>query len=392
MLRHIWIILQKESLDNLRDRRSLGSSMIWVLFNPLFFIIFLGVVNSVFSDQVARVLYLPVVGENHAPNLIGFLEQHNVVLENAPSDPEAAVKSGQVDLVLLIPEDYAQNFDQGQSAPVQMIVDRSNQGASVAIRRLETLLTAYSQQVGTLRLLARGVDPQLLRPLDIKDIDVSTEQSRSASLLSVLPLVLLLAAFTGGLYLAIDATAGERERGSLEPLLINPVRRRDIVLGKFLATFLFTLIVTILTLLVFVSLLNIPAIQIFMGIKLRFEFISLLLMFLVLLPVILLGVSLQILVASFAKSFKEAQTYVSYLIFLPVLPGLFLSIIPFKVQLWMMLVPIISQLLIILSIFRGDIPDWGSLFLASLTTSLVGAFFVSLAIHLYERERILFGR
>ena len=392
MLTRIWIVLHKETIDNLRDRRSVGSSFIWVLFNPVFFIVFLGVVNAILSDQVARTLTLPVQGAEYAPNLIAFLEQYDVVIAPAPANPEQAVRAGDVAVVLIISPNYGSEFQVGQPAQVQLVLDASNQGANIAIRRAQNLLQAYSRQIGTLRLVARGINPAVITALNVENIDVSTEQSRSANLLSVLPLVLLLSAFTGGLYLAIDATAGERERGSLEPLLLNPIPRRDLVLGKFAATFLFTLIVTTLTLIVFVSLLSQPAVQNFMGIKISFNGPAVVTMFVVLLPVIVFGVALQILVASFAKSFKEAQTYVSYLIFLPVLPGLFLSIIPLKVQLWMMAIPVMGQLFLILKIFRGEPTTLAEVLVATSVTTAVGLGIVWAAIRLYERERILFGR
>jgi sodium transport system permease protein len=205
-------------------------------------------------------------------------------------------------------------------------------------------------------------------------------------------MTMLIAAFTGGLYLAIDSTAGERERGSLEPLLLNPISRRSLVFGKLGATIVFATAAVLITISVFAGLISWGPVQNFMRLNLSFQAIDMVTIFLITMPVVLLAASLQVLLASYARSTKEAQTYTSYLVFLPTLPGVFLSVLPIKAALWLIALPIVGQMLLILKIFRGEALLTGELLLATGTTLLLVIISLVVAIRLYERERILFGR
>jgi len=235
MWRTVWTITQKEITDNFRDRRSIFNALMSVLLNPILYIVLFGFMNRAFADQAAQTLQIHVVGAENAPNLIAFLDQQNVDILPAPADPKAALLAGDVDVVLVIDESFAKAFTNGEPAPVQVMRDASNDGASIFVNRTERLLQAYSQRTASLRLLARGISPTIVQPIIISEVDVSPQaRGLAGTVLNLLPVIMFTAAFLGGFYMVVDMTAGEKERESLEPLLINPVPRWTFVMGKYL--------------------------------------------------------------------------------------------------------------------------------------------------------------
>ena len=393
MIERIGIIFRKEVVDNLRDRRTLMAALFYPLLGPLLLYLVFSVLGRTFSEQTEQSLDLAVIGAENAPALIQFLEQNDVVVEQGPDDPEAEVRAGNYDVVLVIPEGYGEDFTTGRPATVRLIVDESRQAAQLSVNRAERLLEVYNSQIGALRLLARGVNPGVVQVLAVEQVDVSTSQSRAANLLNLTPYFIIFSIFIGGMYLAIDTTAGERERGSLEPLLINPVRRWEFVLGKLAATLVFTAIAVFETLLGFAVMLNLRIISLeeFTGVQMTLELHTLVTIFLIAIPMMLLAAALQFVIATFTRSFKEAQNYLSFLPLIPALPGMFLAFVPFKVKLWAMLIPTFGQQLLINQSMRGEPLDPIYVLVSAVVTTLVGITLVFLTARLYEHERLLFG-
>ncbi len=394
MLRRLWTIVQKEIVDNLRDRRSVGNALFAVLINPLLYVVLFGFLNRTFTEQAERPLSLPVLGAANAPNLVQFLDQNNVDIEAAPADAEDAVRRGDLPVVLVIPDDFGQSFTRGAPAQVRLLVDDSNQSGSIAASRAQSLINQYSTQIGSLRLLARGVSPAVSNAVPVEWVSTTagTGNVDDNIVLNLLPVVMMTAVFYGGFYLAVDATAGERERKSLEPLLLNPVPRREFVVGKFLAVFAFTLVATFLATALFLVLLGIPQVQEFTNIQLNVGWNVILAAVGLIIPVAFMAVALEMLVASYARSVKEAQTYTQLIAFAGFLPSLFLSVLPIRPQEWMYLIPTIGQLYFITDMSRGLPLDTMQVVACSLLTAAIGAAALLAAMRLYEREQIILGK
>ena len=261
-----------------------------------------------------------------------------MVIQDPPADPDAAVRDGDVDLVLVIDEDYGEQFRSVEPAVVRIVHDSSRTASLSSIRRTRNLLRGYSSEVGLLRLLARGVSPGVMQAVRVDDLDLATPAQTAARFFSMLPMFLILGSFIGGLNVAIDTTAGERERQSLEPLLVNPVSRSALTAGKWLTTSVFSLASAWLTLAAFVFMMRfVPLEELEMQLSLGGQ--QLLLMAVACGPMALFASSLQMFVATFARSFKEAQTYVNLLIFVPMIPGMVAQVYPLQPAPWMMLVP-----------------------------------------------------
>ena len=392
MLKRLWVIIHKELLDNMRDRRSVGNALFTVLLNPLIYIVLFGFMNRAFSEQIDRPLELHISGAQYAPNLIRFLEQNNVNILEAPEDAETAVRRGDLAAVLIIPEAFSEQFSRGEPAQVQLLVDETSQSSSVAISRAQSLIGQYSAQIGNLRLLARGISPAITAAVPLERVNVAAQTEGVGSvILNLLPVVMMTAAFYGGFYLAVDTTAGERERKSLEPLLLNPVPRREFLLGKFLAVFAFTLLAVFLATAFYLLLLSVPQIQEFTSIRLDIDWNVILIAGALMIPVAFMAVALQMLVASYSRSVKEATTYASLIAIVGFMPSVFLSVLPIRPQPWMYLIPTVGQLYFITDAARGLPLDWMMVILCSAITLGIGVAALAVAMRFYNKERILLG-
>ena len=263
--------------------------------------------------------------------------------------------------------------------------------ASVSIQRVQRLVQMYGGQVGALRLLARGVSPSVATALALEIRDVSTAQSQAATLLNILPYFIIFSVFMGGTGIAIDTTVGERERGSLEPLLINPVARSELVLGKLSVALTFSAVVVIETVLAFALLLNLVPLE-DLGAVVTLSPASLLGILGVTLPMVLMAGPLQMIIATFTRNFKEAQAYLGILPLIPALPGMFLMFVPVKPTLWMMLIPTFGQQLLVVQFMRGEAVSALNVVVSAAVTIALGLLLTLAAIKLYQREQIVINR
>lgn len=382
-------VLSKELLDAFRDRRSLASALLYPLLMPLL----IGGMFQVLVEREApeQQLELPVVGAEHAPELIAHLKREGVKILDAPADPEAAVRDGDHGVVLVIPQGYGKSFSGGEPARLELVFDTSKSSSRRSIFQARSLLHGYGSRIGTLRLAARGVSPTLLQAVQVEEHDLATPKKRAASVLNMVPMLAILACFVGGMQVAIDTTAGERERGSFEPLLLQPVPRTSLVVGKWLTAVLFALLSSVLT--VTLSLLAMSFVELeSLGLQVEFNPKELGLLLLLTVPICAFASSLQTLVATFARSFKEAQTYLSLLLLLPMMPGMVLTISPLDTELWMLLLPLLGQTQLMADVLRGDSIGAASIAITSATTLALAALCLLLNARLLDSERVVFGR
>ncbi|MGH8123143.1 MAG: ABC transporter permease [Rudaea sp.] len=382
------IVFLKEVRENLRDRRTVINTLITgPLFAPLIFVLSVNTIVNRELDKAESPLSLPVIGAEYAPNLIEALKQQRVEIKPGPADAERAVREQDADVVLRIPQKYAEDWNKGQPAQVEIVYDESQRDAGTSVNRLRTMLENYDQRSGALRLLARGLSPAVMRPVVIADRDQSTPQGRSGLMFSMLPYFFILGAFIGGMALAIDTTAGERERQSLEPLLANPVPRGQILAGKLAATTAFAVTTVMLSIIAFsIAGHFMPTERIGMVLTIGMRFLASTMF--VMLPLAMLLASLQTMVAAFARSYREAQTYLSLLMFVPVIPTLMLSILPIKAKLWMYAVPLMGQQVAITRLLRGDAVAPGALLLCFVCTAVAALIVYFITSRIYHSERL----
>jgi sodium transport system permease protein len=389
----ILTVCRKEIVETLRDRRTLVSLLLGPLFGPVLFTVMINMMVTRNLTSLEETLEVPMLGAELAPNLIAYLHARSIdeATDHDIADVEQAaeaVATGRHDVVLIVDREFASDFGTETAARVTLVVDRSKTRASSRIARVRGAIDGYAQQIGTLRLLASGADLRLLRPLVVDELDVSTPASRSALMLGVLTYFLLFATLTGGLHLAIDTTAGERERKSLEPLLTLPVTRASLLLGKMLATLCYMLASLALTLTAFtIALHQLPLERI--GMSSSFGMGTALVGFLLLAPFAPLGAALLTTVASFTKTYREAQTYLTFVLLVPTLPlafATFLNIEPAPQLMW---IPSLSQHLLITTLIKDQPLDALLVTLSALSSLAFGALLGWIAVRLYRREAIL---
>jgi len=366
-----------------------------LFFGPLFGpLLFAGMISLSLQRSVGEsieTLQLPVSGADNAPSLMEYLTQNNAEILPVELTLESAkelIDAGTEDVVLIIPQGYGEALRSGNSAIIQLVSDSANSNARKNIRRTEGLLSSYERQLSAQRLMARGINPALINPIAVEDVDVSTPTGRSILLLGMMNYFIIFSMLMGGLYLATDTTAGERERGSLEPLLTLPVERWQLIVGKVMATCLFMVLSLIVSLLAFsVSLSFVPLAEV--GMASNFGLLVAAKIFLVMLPFALIGAAGMTAVASFTKSYKEAQTYLQVLMLVPTLPIIVAALFTLKPTLALMLIPSLSQHLVITGLMKAD-----PLALSFVATSFIATFGIGLALlglatRLYRREGIL---
>ncbi len=392
MMRTLLTVFTKEVVDNFRDRRTLFSALIMgPLFGPLLFafVINLSIEQSLTGTD--NTLELPVIGQQHAPTLMRYLESQNINIVAGPADRDAAVEaveSGLQDVVVIVPEEFGDQLAGSIPARVELISDQANAQAERDARRARNALQDYSQELAAIRLVARGISPFVLRPINVDDVDVSTPSGRSAMLLGMMSYFFIFALLMGGMYLAIDTTAGERERGSLEPLVSLPVTRDSLMLGKIAATCVFMALSLLLSLGSFHVALNFMPLQ-KLGMTPNFGPEVIFAAFLILLPFILLGAAIMTLVASFTKSYKEAQTWLSVVLIAPTLPILIVSILTLRPRLEFMFIPSLSQHLLLVDMIKNEPINMLHAGISAGSTLVFGAILTAICARLYRREGLL---
>jgi sodium transport system permease protein len=384
------IVLRKELTDAFRDKRSIYTLLFSAIMGPAIIAFML---NSIAGRQrQVEDVTIPIVGMEHAPALVDWLRQQaGVQLVDGPKDAEAAVRDRLEDVVVIIPKDFAEKFRVSRPTQVKIVSDGSRTTSRPKVQRVRGLLQRYSGEIGSMRLIARGVSPAIGTPVMVEDVEVSSSQQRAATILNFIPLFIVLAAFTGGMQIATDSTAGERERGSLEPLLVNPAPRAVIVAGKWLAASVAAMISVFLTTALVLAMLDFIPLQ-ELGVRFRIGASHVVGMLAVTLPLCLLATGIQTYLATFAKSFKEAQSYMGFLIMIPMLPGILTTVYPLGNQPWLYPIPILGQHVLLADVLGGRDPSPLAFVGTTLAAVVFSAVLVRLTTDLFQREKIIFGK
>ena len=381
-------IMRKEWIDFARDRRTL---LLTLLVAPLIYPILLlgiGKLSEMRAEtQLESTLELPVQGMDRAPNLVKFLASYGIEAKPAPDDIEARIRAQDEDLALAIDADFAEDWHAGRPAKIDIITDTTRRNADVAVLRVTKVLEGYGNSIGAMRLLIRGINPAIATPVHVGTRDVATPEAKNSSFMAILlPLILTIFAFIGGSHLAMDTTAGERERQSLEPLLATPVSRAALVGGKMLAAVILGLLSMLLILLSFKLTATFAS---GMGKQLDVSFMAMAKLLLTLSPLVLIGTALITFLAAGAKSMKEAQSHIMWLMMLPMIPAYGLMAYPLKdTALWQYAVPFLSQNQLILKITRSEAASFEQWAVYLGTSLLLVVVLWAAAVWRYRQEKL----
>jgi sodium transport system permease protein len=395
------VVFLKELKDAFRDRRAVMSLLLFPVLAPL--MIYYMFNRFIDLGEEALDIELSVAGAEYAPDLIDFLRQNGIRIDSLSLEADlggslndagtllkTAIENRDYDFALLIPVDFSKRMAESVTVNVELHHDSSRTGAGIKLARVQNLIEAWSRETTVLRLMLRGVEPAVIRPVNIARIDVASDQARAQTFLNMIPLLVIMAAFMSGVGIAVDATAGERERKSLEPLLVNPVLRSQLIIGKWLAAALFSVLglLMVMTLNMF-ALSQIPLET--LGISFYIGSAEILGILLVTVPLAMFATALQIFIGIFAKSFKDAQVYIGLLALLPTLPFLYNTLNSSGRELWMSLVPMLGQNMLLTDVVSGRTPAMFDSVLAGICLLVWSVVFIAMASYLLKRESIIFS-
>lgn len=377
-----FVVLVKELRDALRDRRTLwvvlASS---VLLGPAVLIALSNLLATFQSQSERRVVI--VSGIEHAPGLRNFIERQTFTIEPAPADFEARLRRSTLnEPVLRVPPGFEARMLRGEQPALELVTDSGNRSAQVGAGRVGRLVEAYRDERATLALALRGVAPGVSAPLRLHERDLASQRSRAAQLTSMLPFFVIMAVLYGALNAALDTTAGERERGSLEPLLMNPASRTALVLGKWAAVVTVAMGVAVLSCMSFLPaqwLLKSDALQAMVQFGAR----EVVMFLAVLAPLALMLSAWLMAVAIRCKSFKEAQASSSVLVLATSLLPMVTVFSQSGEARWHVWVPALAQHTLMTRVLKGEEIDASTLavpWLVALLLTLAGIGMVARAL------------
>lgn len=390
MTSRVFTVFMKEIRDALRDRRTALMVLVAsVITGPLTLVLVAQFVSGL--EERASTLKVRIAGAENAPALVNFLRRADVEMEKAPADYAARVKEGSLDAVIVVPRDFHERWLAHEDARVELVYDDSRTEASPAIRQAERLLESFNRETAYLRLMARGVSPSLNESVKIERVNAATPRQKGAVLLFIIPMFAILAPLLGGMTLAIDATAGERERGSLEPLLANPVSTAAFAAGKWLAAWASATVVAIITLGGFVLAAALYA-ERKLPALLQFGMPEFARFVMVVVPLAALTSAAQMLISTYGRSYREAQTYVSYLATVVSFVPLVVMFSGAREAAWHSFVPALGQLMALTRVLRGDGLSALDAAAPAAVAMLLAFAAVTAVARLLRDERIVFGR
>ena len=391
-LRGIWTVFRKEFRENLRDKRTLLSALAFgPIFSPILVAVMVQFLISRTVTQADQVIPLAVIHAERAPNLLNYLAARGVDIVKVDFDEAAArqaVAKQTHNVVMEIPVDFGQRLQAGEPAPVILYSDSSRNFERQGVGRVRALVSNYGIEIAQLRFLARGIDPISVLPISVQEIDVSTPSGRSVFVLNMMTYLVLLSMLFGGLYLAIDATAGERERGSLEVLLTSPVPREQLIYGKVLASAAYMLISLVLTVTMFALAMSFVGLE-RLGASANLGPTAAALLVGCCAPLVLFGSAYLTIISAFAKTYREAQTYLQLVITIPTMPLIFAGLFGLQTKTVLMFVPFLSQHLLMTTVVRAEGIEPLHILVSVGSTLIYGVVLTYFAGRLYRREALL---
>ncbi len=351
----IWVVFTKEWRDAWRDKKSLRMTLLM----PVYFVgVF--VASTLFAIHMGSQsratntdsIELSVVGAEQLPALVDWLEERGVEVTPVGEDAYHQVEQARLDYALIIPKDAAEKFATGESIELALVFDMTNNKIHGSLGFVRQQIWSWNSRMGSLRLLARGISPTIVNPVSVRDLNIASDEKMGFFVMMSLPTLLILTAFISSVGFTADMVAGERERRSLESLLITPITSGVLVLGKWFNAYSITLVVLVVEVFLFALAFHfLPFNE--LGLRVNVTPRDLVAILLVLLSVGFIATGLQFLIAIFARSFKDAQTYMGLMVFIPMVPLFYSLFNPSVYADWFRWVPILGQQVLIKDLLLG---------------------------------------
>ena len=395
--RNIGIIFRKELTDTMRDRRTLISSILMpILLFPLLMAAIAGIGFFVISRATRQVSQVMLIGEENAPALAKRIRKiENVEVVPESKDYAAQINEKKLRVAVEFPAGLETNLydhpEQPQSISVYWFDGELR--SQTTLRAVEKSVRAYRDELVNDRLSARKLTSADATPFGIEKKNVATAEKVTGNILGfILHYFVIILCLTGAMYPAMDLTAGEKERGTMETILASPTGRTELVLGKFLLVLLTSVVTTALAITSFALTVVAGAgviSRLDKDLVLAVSVPSAVAVFVMVLPLAMTFSALLIAISLKARSYREAQGYLAPLMFLVILPALGSMIPGIELNARLALVPILNVSLVAKEIFAGQYP-WRMIGLIFASTSVIAALALHVAIRQFRREEVIF--
>lgn len=410
-IRAVWA---RELLDTVRDKRTLYMMVLLpILIMPL--VMMVGPVVMIRQEQALQEETAIVAFHGGAPvaelsswleTIGGFAVEPGGVVElgaggagsaagEARATLEARLRDGDVHLIVSVGDDAAARWEAQEPIALDIVYYSGSNRSVTALQRFQAALQAFGSQVGALRLAERGLSADLVQPFQVTSVhDVAPEEQFSGRMLAAfVPFFIVVWAVMGGMYTAIDAAAGEKERNSLESLVMAPTSTSSLVLGKFLAVFTVTLVAVLLLIVSSVGsmLYAMPKLLGEDALSVSIKFGDVAFLFVVSALFVAFTSAIELGLSVYSKSFREAQSYMTALAFLVMLPSMYLVFAQATdVALWMYAVPVLNVLFVGSNVLNGTLPGTGALLLTLGSSVVTAALALWWALRAFRDERVIF--
>lgn len=400
-LSNVVTIVKKEMTDTLRDRRTL----IFMLLVPIAAIPLLMMgLSSLMVSQINKVKgetsEIVIQGSQFLPEDLQtvFSEASGLAIkaedEFEGKDLMEELKEGSFEALVVVPEGFGSNVQRETPAGIDIFYDEAEMKSEFAERKIKDILTDYKDRVIQKRMEGYGLSGELLNPFAITSQNVAPLQKMAGKEFgTILPYLIIIMCFMGAMYPAIDLAAGEKERGTLETLLVSPATRGEFVFGKYIVILITGIVAAFLSLGSLVFSLNYMVEDLFKGMSkmlaIEFDLSTIALVFLVVLPLAGIFAGVLLSVSIFARSFKEAQSYVTALNMLIILPAIVSFLPGVEIDYRMAIIPVVNASLIIKDAISGSI-QWNFVFVALLSNTVLAAIALVFCKKWFEKESVLF--
>jgi sodium transport system permease protein len=392
--KNIKLIFIKELVGTVRDKRTIIAMIIIpLIFYPLLFMgigYFNQMGNEKSEEAISKII---IIGAEFSPPLVKYF-QNNLKIEilSIQNNPLLKLQKGEVQLILIIPSDFKDRIEEGESCPLILKYDATETKSRIAQKRISQAIAEYEKEIISQRLSIMHLKEEFICPLILQMENVASPQKVTGSLLGVLlPYLIVILIFVGAMHTAVDITAGEKERGTITTLLVSQINRLEIVLGKCFAVMLISFISMILGLigltLAFLSGTSIMGgIE---GVEFGISFNTIFLLFLVLLPLVGLASAVLIMVGIFARNIKEASSYITPIYMLTIFLGIISISQGIELSGKMFLVPVLNSSFVFKEILMGKI-YWSHIITTFSANMVIATLALLGATRLFTKEEVLF--
>lgn len=388
------VVFRKEFREVFREARTRFALIISpLLITPLILALVGTMARKQVTDAQKETITVAFVNLDKAPSIRGILRgaPNVTIVETSRADAEAQIKTRKVRAAAVLPEDTEQQIKDQHPVAVTILLDKGSQASQEGASRLSGLFEERGKRLVASRLMENGLSQQLATPFNTEQEGVGGGSSASTLLLATfLPYVLAVSTLMGGVYLANDSVAGEKERGTLETLLVSPASRRDLVLGKFMAVASVSLVSCLLSLAGFVwpFYVKLPFFSWMTKEGLSLHPISVLAMLLVQIPLAVLGAGILLTISTFARNQKEAQTYLAPILLIVTVLAMTTMFLKAETPLFWTLVPVANAAMVVKQALEG-VTNLPFLIGASAASLLYATGAVMFAAHAFQKESIL---